>query len=185
MNAARLKSTGLLSPESLVESLKIIALAMGGAILYGIAHDQITIRICPEYFTVAHRHIFNTGSLALIALAWGVVATWWAGLAAGVAFVLAARAGSPLMLTWRRFVRPAAVLLLIMAIVATLAGFAGHWMASTGRISSVQAWGLMIPVEKQADFMADVFTHACSYLAGGLGSIVIALMVAWQRFSGS
>lgn len=171
--------------ETLVEPAKIVLLAMAGAILYGIAHDQITIRICPEYFTVAHPPLFRSGSLTLIALGWGVAATWWAGLAAGVAFALAARAGSLAKLTWRRFVRPAAVLLLVMAIVATLAGFAGHWMASTGRIASVQAWGLMIPVEKQANFMADVFTHACSYLAGGLGSLVIALAIAWQRFGGS
>ncbi|MFZ0335817.1 MAG: hypothetical protein WAL69_16905, partial [Candidatus Acidiferrales bacterium] len=66
-----------------VESLKIIALAVAAAIAYGIVHDQVTIRVCPEYFTVAHPHIFRTGSLTLIALGWGVVATWWAGLAAG------------------------------------------------------------------------------------------------------
>ncbi|MGB7665981.1 MAG: hypothetical protein WBL66_01850, partial [Candidatus Acidiferrales bacterium] len=51
-----------------VESLKIIALAVAAAIAYGIVHDQVTIRVCPEYFTVAHPHIFRTGSLTLIAL---------------------------------------------------------------------------------------------------------------------
>ena len=156
---------------------------MGGAILYGIAMDQITIRVCPEYFTVAHPHIFNTSSLMLIALGWGVVATWWAGLAAGVAFVLAARAGSPEKFTWRRLPRPAGILLAVMAIGATLAGFAGHWLAASGQITSLQAWALMLPVEKHPDFMADVFAHACSYLVGALGSIVITLALAWQRFS--
>ncbi|MFZ0921648.1 MAG: hypothetical protein WA020_01180, partial [Candidatus Acidiferrales bacterium] len=151
------------------ESLKIILLAMVAAIGYGIVHDQITIRVCPEYFTVAHPHIFRTGSLTLIALGWGVVATWRAGLAAGIALALAARTGSPEKFTWRRLVRPVLVLLLVMGASATLAGFMGHWMASTGRISSVQAWGSMLPVNEQAAFMADVFAHAFSYLVGGVG----------------
>ncbi|MGC1107199.1 MAG: hypothetical protein WA876_11730 [Candidatus Acidiferrales bacterium] len=166
-----------------VESLKIILLAMGAAILYGVVHDQITIRVCPEYFTVAHPHIFRTDSLTLIALGWGVVATWWGGLAAGVAFAFAARAGSPQKFTWRRFVRPIVTLLIVMAVSATLAGFMGHWMASTGQISSVQAWGLMLPANKQAAFMADAFAHAFSYLVGGVGSVIIALATAWQRFA--
>jgi hypothetical protein len=166
-----------------VESLKIILLAMAAAIGYGIVHDQITIRVCPEYFTVAHPHIFRTSSLTLIALGWGVVATWWAGLAAGIALALAARTGSPEKFTWRRFVRPALILLLVMGASATFAGFTGHWMASTGQISSVQAWGLMLPAEKQPAFMADAFAHAFSYLVGGVGSVIIALATAWQRLA--
>ncbi len=165
------------------ESLKIILLTMAAAIAYGVVHDQITIRVCPEYFTVAHPQIFRTDSLTLIALGWGVVATWWGGLAAGIAFALAARAGSPEKFTWRRFVRPVAVLLLVTGVTATLAGFTGHWMASTGQISSVQAWGLMLPADKQAAFMADAFAHAFSYLVGGIGSVIIALTTAWKRFS--
>ncbi|HKF53003.1 MAG TPA: hypothetical protein VKB26_11875, partial [Candidatus Acidoferrales bacterium] len=125
----------------------------------------------------------NTGSLTLIALGWGVVATWWGGLAAGILFALAARAGSPEKFTWRRFVRPAVVLLLVMGVCATVAGFIGHYLSSTGQIPSVQAWGLMLPVEKQPAFMADLFAHSISYLVGGMGSVTIALVVAWQRFS--
>lgn len=179
MYPVRAKSAGIFS----LEALKIILLTMTGAIAYGIVHDQITIRVCPEYFTVAHPHIFNTGSLTLIALGWGVVATWWGGLAAGVAFAFAARAGSPARFMWRRFVRPALVLLLVMGVCATAAGFAGHWLASTGQISSLQAWGLMLPADRQAAFMADAFAHAFSYLTGSVGTLIIALAIAWQRFS--
>ena len=166
-----------------VEALKIGLLAMVVAIAYGIVHDQITIRVCPEYFTVAHPHIFRTGSLTLIALGWGVAATWWGGLLAGVAVALAARAGSAEKFTWRRLLPPVIVLFIMMGVCATLAGFAGHWMASTGQIPSLQAWGNMLPVEKQPAFMADLFTHAFSYLAGGVGSVIIALVTAWQRYA--
>jgi hypothetical protein len=166
-----------------VESLKIVLLVIGAAIAYGVVHDQITIRVCPEYFTVAHPHILRTNSLTLIALGWGVVATWWAGLAAGLVLAISARAGMPEKLTWRAFVRPAIALLLIMGACATAAGFAGHWLASTARIVSLQAWGNMLPVEKQPAFMADLFSHAFSYLTAGVGTVVIALLTAWKRFT--
>jgi hypothetical protein len=176
--ATKINSGGVFS----VESLKIIVLAMGAAMVYGVVHDQITIRICPEYFTVAHPHIFNTASLTLIALGWGVVATWWAGLAAGVAFAVAARAGATENFTWRKLLRPIVVLFIVMAACAAAAGFAGHWMAATGQFPSLQAWAEMLPVEKQPAFMADVFTHAFSYLVGSMGSVVIAVATAWKRF---
>lgn len=163
--------------------LQIILLATAAAIAYGVVMDQITIRVCPEYFTVAHPRIVNTGSLTLIALAWGVVATWWAGAIAGVAFALAARAGSPAKLTSRYFVRPVLVLLAAMAACALAAGFGGDWMASTGRIPAVQAWGSLMPVEKHAAFMADLFAHAMSYFVGAVGAVIIALAAAWKRFA--
>jgi hypothetical protein len=96
---------------------------------------------------------------------------------------LAARAGSPEKFTWRRFVRPALWLLLVMGASAALSGFAGDWMASTGRIPSLQVWGLLLPADKQPAFMADVFAQAFSYLAGGVGSVIIALATAWARYT--
>jgi hypothetical protein len=37
--------------ESIKEFLKITGLISGSTILYGILHDQVTVRICREYFT--------------------------------------------------------------------------------------------------------------------------------------
>lgn len=165
------------------EPLKIVLLGIGAAIAYGIAMDQITIRVSPEYFTVAHARIVNTGSLTLLALAWGIVATWWGGFAAGIVFAVAARAGSSAKLTWRHFARPVLVLLAVMAACAIAAGFLGDWMAATGQIPSLQAWAHMLPVEKQVAFMADVFAHAISYLVGAVGALIIALAAAWRRFA--
>lgn len=165
------------------EPLKIILITTGAAIAYGVVMDQITIRLCPEYFTVAHPHILNTGSLVLLALAWGVVATWWAGAIAGIVFAFAARAASPTKLTWRHFVRPVLVLLAVMAACALAAGSAGDWMASTGQIPAVQAWGSLLPAEKHAAFMADLFAHAMSYFVGAVGALIIALAAAWRRFA--
>src|SRR5690349_19708677 len=84
------------------EAAQIVLLPTVAVMAYGIVMDQITIRVCPEYFTIAHPHILNTDSLTLLALVWGVIATWWAGAIAGVAFAIAARTGKLPKVTWRR-----------------------------------------------------------------------------------
>ncbi|HEU4754510.1 MAG TPA: hypothetical protein VFU47_15485, partial [Armatimonadota bacterium] len=69
-------------------------------------HDQVTVRVCVEYFTVAHPPLITTDSPTLLALAWGVVATWWVGLALGVMLGLAARLGGWPRLVARELIRP-------------------------------------------------------------------------------
>lgn len=74
-----------------MESLKIILLCILSAVLYGILHDQVTARVCVEYFTVAHPPIFHTTSPTLLAIGWGILATWWVGLILGVPAAVVSR----------------------------------------------------------------------------------------------
>ena len=37
-----------------METIKIILMEVAAAIVYGILHDQITARVCVEYFTIGH-----------------------------------------------------------------------------------------------------------------------------------
>jgi hypothetical protein len=57
--------------------LEIIALALLAGITYGVLHDQVTVRVCIEYFTIGHPRIFSTMSPTLLAIGWGIIATWW------------------------------------------------------------------------------------------------------------
>ena len=70
-----------------MESLKIILMAVAAAVLYGIMHDQITARVCVEYFTIGHPQlfVFPTDDPTLLGIGWGIVATWWVGLPLGIA----------------------------------------------------------------------------------------------------
>ncbi len=45
-----------------MEFAKIIGLCILAAIGYGIVHDQVTARICVEYFTVFHAPILGVRS---------------------------------------------------------------------------------------------------------------------------
>jgi len=74
-----------------MQALAIIAMCVAMAVAYGIVHDQITVRICLEYFTVGHPPVFPTSDPTLLALGWGVIATWWVGLLLGILLACAAR----------------------------------------------------------------------------------------------
>lgn len=84
-----------------MQFLLIVILCIGSAVCYGIAHDQITARVCVEYFTIGHPPVFDTNSPTLPGLGWGVLATWWVGAISGIPLAVAAepaivRSGPPL-----------------------------------------------------------------------------------------
>src|ERR1700761_8722820 len=95
------------------------------AVLYGIIHDQVTARVCVEYFTIGHPPIFGTDNPTLLRIGWGIVATWWVGVLFGVPLGIAARAGSRPKRTVDSLLKPLAGLLGIAALCAVAAGLIG------------------------------------------------------------
>src|SRR5262249_4891791 len=98
-----------------MEALKIAATCVIAAILYGIVHDQVTARVCIEYFTIFHPPIFHTQSPTLLGIGWGIAATWWVGVLFAVPMILAARAGSRPVLRASDLLPSIASLLAVMA----------------------------------------------------------------------
>jgi hypothetical protein len=76
-----------------MQAISIVGLCIASAVVYGILHDQVTARVCLEYFTIGHPPVFATDSPTLLGLGWGIIATWWVGLFLGVPLAIAARAG--------------------------------------------------------------------------------------------
>jgi len=114
----------------MIEFLKIIGLAIIAAVGYGVIFDQITVRICLEYFTVAHPMVFPTTSPTLLALGWGVIATWWAGALLGLLAACSARLGRLPKLSAGELTRPIACSLTAMAVAAAIAGAIGYALAT-------------------------------------------------------
>jgi len=115
-----------------MQALKILGLTVAAAIVFGVLHDQVTARVCVEYFTIGHPRIFGaTTSPTLLALGWGVVATWWAGAIIGVPLALVARVGRWPKLAATDLAKPIGVLLLCMALASALAGTVGWWQPPT------------------------------------------------------
>lgn len=165
-----------------MESLKIIAFATLAAITYGIVHDQVTAHLCVEYFTIAHPPVFPTTSPFLLALGWGVIATWWVGMPLGVLLAIVARAGQAPRLTLADLRGAILRLMLVSAIGALLAGIVGATATALGAVTISTYWASVIPPAKHVAFLADAWAHGASYLIGAVGGlIVIGYAIARRR----
>ena len=149
-----------------MEALKIWSVCVVAAVLYGILHDQVTVRVCPEYFTVYHPYLIDTESLTVLAIAWGTAATWWVGAALGIPVAICARAGRNPRLSARQLLRPIGLLLLVMGVAALTAGLAGYYLS---------------PYAPDR-FNADYYAHNASYLAGGTGGLALCLWILFTRW---
>jgi hypothetical protein len=162
-----------------MQTVGIIALCIAAAVTYGVVHDQVTVRVCVEYFTVGHPPIFPTESPTLLGIGWGIVATWWVGLLLGVPLALIARAGPGPKRDVQSLVGPVTTLLGAMGTCALLAGLAGLVLGQSGAVHLVEPLASRIPRDRHARFLADLWAHAASYLVGFVGGIVVMARV-WR-----
>ncbi|HKD35732.1 MAG TPA: hypothetical protein VKB78_03000 [Pirellulales bacterium] len=177
-----------LSANDVFQVIAIVVMSILAAVIYGILHDQVTARICIEYFTIGHPdlgrpEIFHSNNPTVIGIAWGFVATWWVGLMLGVPLAIAARAGRWPKRTARSLVRPIAMLMAVNAVCAFIAGFAGWIAASRGANAEVVSF---LSPEKRVPFIAVWYAHQSSYAVGFIGGvIVLSLIFYWRVKAGS
>lgn len=164
-----------------MEALKIAAMCIVAAIAYGIIHDQITARICLEYFTVFHPPIFHTRSPTLLGIGWGITATWWVGAFFSVPMILAARAGRRLPLPASELLRPILFLLTLMAAVALLSGTTGYFLARM-EVLDTEWLSEVFPVQTMRyRFMADWWAHTASYATAFIGGTAVCATTYRKR----
>ena len=157
----------------------IVLMCVLAAMVYGIAHDQITTRICVEYFTIGHPPLFGTEDPTLLGIGWGVVATWWVGLLLGVPLAVVARIGSRPKRSAGSLVRPVAWLMAITGLSALAAGILGWMLARHGEVLLVGDLAQQVPADKHVAFLADLWAHSASYLVGSIGGLVLQVLV-WR-----
>lgn len=162
-------------------ALAIVALCIAAAIAYGIVHDQITARICVEYFTVAHPILIETQSPTVLGLSWGVVATWWVGVLLGVPLAIAACVGSRPRRSTVSLIRPIGKLLAVMAACALVAGVCGAVAGARGWVDLTGAFAARVPAAKHAAFLGVWWAHGASYAVGFAGGIVVIMSVWCSR----
>lgn len=162
--------------------IKIVLFCVVSAIVYGIVHDQITARICIEYFTIGHPKVIESNDPTLLALAWGVLATWWGGVFLGFCIACAARLGSWPKRSMGSLVKPVFILLCVMAAGAIIAGIVGYIGAINGEFQMPEGWGASVPQEKHVGFITDLFAHNASYFFAFTGGIVLTIYILlWRR----
>jgi hypothetical protein len=164
-----------------VQFLRIVALAIVSASVYGIAHDLVTAHVCVEYFTIGHEPVFGTQSPVLLALGWGVLATWWMGLLLGLPLAMSARLGDWPKIGARDLLRPIAVLLLVMGVAAIVAGAVGWQVASAGGVRLLEPLASRVPADRHVPFLADLWAHVASYAVGAVGGLVLCAWTIARR----
>jgi hypothetical protein len=162
-----------------VQSFGIILMCVVAAVAYGIAHDQVTARVCVEYFTIGHPPVFGTDNPTLLGIGWGIIATWWVGVLLGVPLAIVARAGSRPKRSVGSLVQPVAWLLAVMAVCAFTAGVLGWSLARSGAVFLVGPIAQAVPTDRHVPFLADMWAHSASYLVGLIGGIVVMTKV-WR-----
>jgi len=159
--------------------LAIVVLSILACITYGIIHDQITARICVEYFTIGHPQIIPTDDPTILGFVWGIIATWWVGVLLGVPLATIARIGSRPKKTAGSLFPPMAILFGCSAIFAVLTGSIGYVAASMGWVWLVGPIAENVPQEKHVPFLVDLWVHRASYLGGFAGGNILMVWV-WR-----
>lgn len=160
--------------------LKIVLMCVIAAVVYGVCHDQVTVRISLEYFTVGHPPIFPTSSPTLLALGWGVIATWWVGALLGIPLAISARAGRRPRRNAGALVRPILILFCTAAICAVIGGLIGYTLANMGIIYLVPHLADRISENRRTAFLVAGWMHSVSYLVGFIGGTIVVIQT-WRH----
>ena len=164
-----------------METLKIVGFATLAAVIYGILHDQVTAHVCVEYFTIAHPLVFPTESPFLLALGWGIIATWWVGLPFGILLAAAARIGRKAKLELTQLRRPIMLLMVLSGCAALLSGITGASLVAMQAMDLPGAWSAVIPSDKWSVFAFALWAHSASYIIGVLGGLFLIATTIKRR----
>jgi hypothetical protein len=164
-----------------MQAIGIVLISIVAAVIYGILHDQVTARVCVDYFTIGHPPVFHTDDPTLLAIGWGTIATWWVGAMLGVPLAIVARAGPWPMRDVKSLIRPIVTLMIVNAVCAALAGTIGGLATARGWFRLPDFVAINIPPDKQVPFMADLWAHNSSYAFGFAGGVVILAFVCRSR----
>lgn len=167
----RNRNTGTLRPgwvEPLVFVLQVVLLSCA----LGVAIDLVTANIAVEYFTVHHPHVVESKSPWVMALVWGIGASWWFGLiAAPLMWWVNTRRPIPisrprvLRMVGRAMVLIWLVMMWILGCVYLIAG-------------AIPAQQRRPTFESDRRLMAVAISHASEYILGGIMTVVVMVRIA-------
>ena len=160
---------------------RFAALGVVASVGYGVLQDQVSARLCPEYFTVFHHPIQGLTDPTLVGVVWGFLATWWAGMLLGYIAGLFATLGSAPKLTPREIVVP--LLHLMGGIAGTVAiSGASVWINAENLGLSVDpSMGKMLPPQRHISLLVVACYHMVAYAVSIAGSVVLCVWIWRER----
>jgi hypothetical protein len=164
-----------------MQKAKVVLLCVCAAVLYGVMHDQITARLCIEYFTIAHPPLFKTDSPTLLGFLWGTAATSGIGILFGILLAEVSQSPEIPPLPIPLVAKQVLILLLTTAAAAVVAGLIGFELSRHSVINLDRAWNDILTLAQQDRFVAVWFAHGASYVVGLLGAMFVVARMWNQR----
>ncbi|MEQ1822987.1 MAG: hypothetical protein ABL949_10780 [Fimbriimonadaceae bacterium] len=139
--------------------------------LLGIAVDLVTAHIAVEYFTIHHPRVVDSKSPWVMALVWGIGASWWFGLIASIV-IWATNARRDHPLSRKRLVRMIPPLLLVVWLVMMLILSGVYLLAGQIPEASRRA-----TFESDRRLMSVAICHMTEYVLGVLALVFLAFQI--------
>jgi hypothetical protein len=166
-------------PDPLRQMLQIGIAAECG---YAMLQDQISVRMCPEYFTVAHPRIEGLTDPTLLGLAWGFLGAWWGGALIGAVAGFCSRLGHWPKLNPHQLLRPVACLLLFQAAVTAAAGWVATFEVAVPGFMIVESLTSHIPEERHNACFIVSRMHQGTYLSAIAGGVILCGWILRRRW---
>ena len=160
---------------------RVLQIGIAAEVAYAMLQDQISVRLCPEYFTVAHPRIEGLTDPTLLGLAWGFLGAWWGGALIGAFTGFAARVGHWPKLNPQELLCPTAWLLLFQAGVTAAAGWIATYEVSEPGFMIIESLASHIPVERHNACYIVSRMHQGTYLSAIAGGAFICGWIFQRR----
>ena len=150
-------------------------------VCFGVLQDQVSARLCPEYFTLFHPPIPGLNDPTLMGISWGFLGAWWAGLFLGYAAGLVATFGTLPKLTPRDVVRHLLFLMLYVGATVSAIGGIVWWHAELLGVSIDPGLGRLLPPEHHRALLVVSCYHFAAYASSLCGSVVLCAWIWRER----
>ena len=156
-------------------------LGLGAIVGYAMLQDQVSARLCPEYFTVLHPPIPGLTDPTLLGICWGFLGGWWGGIVLGYVAGLLATLGPRPQLAPRELVRPLALLVLATATATALTGVSVWHHAEMLGVTLEPGMASVVPPERHRGLLVVACYHLVAYATATIGGVVVCGWVQAER----
>lgn len=172
---------GVVCAVRTVPRFRAMLLGVGLLVGYAVVQDQVSARLCPEYFTHFHNPIPGLTDPTLLGIAWGFLGSWWGGALFGYSVCVAATVGRRPKLTVRELLLPMGLVVLATAGVTALTGGAVAFYAEQFAVEVDEYRAGPVPADRRRSLLVVCCYHLAAYVAAAVGSAACCVWVARER----
>lgn len=160
---------------------RAVMLGIGLLSGYAAVQDQVSARLCPEYFTHFHNPIPGLTDPTLTGIAYGFLGAWWGGALFGYFAGITATVGKRPPLTVRELLLPMGLAVLAVAGVTAVTGGAVALYADGLMVEVNQYAAGPVPAERRRWLLVVSSYHLAAYVSAVVASLTCCVWIAQER----